>query len=51
MDVLLTVWIVSMIAIAVVGMMGDYESVTGIQFVTMLVGVLVIGLAGMLSLS
>jgi len=51
MDVLLIVWIVSMIAIAVVGMMGDYESVTGIQFVTMLAGVLVIGLAGMLSLS
>ena len=27
MDALLTVWIVSMIAVAVVGMIGDYESV------------------------
>lgn len=50
MDVLLMVWIVSMIAIAVVGMMGDYESVTGVQFVVMLAGVFTIGIAGMLSI-
>lgn len=50
MDVLLVVWIVSMIAIAVVGMMGDYESVTGVQFVVMLAGVFTIGIAGMLSI-
>ena len=51
MDVLLTVWIVSMIAVAVVGMLGDYESVTGIQFVVMLTGVFTIGIAGMLTVS
>tara|TARA_E500000318_G_scaffold111933_1_gene132757 strand:- start:4178 stop:4330 length:153 start_codon:yes stop_codon:yes gene_type:complete len=50
MDALLTVWIVSMIAVAVVGMIGDYESVTGVQFVVMLVGVFTIGIAGMLSI-
>jgi hypothetical protein len=50
MDVLLTVWIVSMIAVAVVGMLGDYESVTGVQFVVMLAGVFTIGIAGMLSI-
>lgn len=51
MDVLLLVWITCMIAVAIVGMLGDYEAVTGVQFVTMLAGVLVIGIAGMLSLS
>ena len=50
MDALLTVWIVSMIAVAVVGMIGDYESVTGVQFVVMLAGVFTIGIAGMLSI-
>jgi len=50
MDVLLTVWIVSMLAVAVVGMLGDYESVTGVQFVVMLAGVFIIGIAGMLSI-
>ena len=51
MDALLMVWIVSMIAVAVVGMIGDYESVTGIQFVVMLTGVFTIGIAGMLTVS
>jgi hypothetical protein len=51
MDVLLIVWIVAMIAVAVVGMIGDYESVTGIQFVVMLTGVFTIGIAGMLTVS
>ena len=49
MDALLLVWIVCMLAVAVVGMLGDYESVTGVQFVVMLAGVLVIGTAGMIA--
>lgn len=49
MDALLLVWITCMLAVAVVGMLGDYESVTGVQFVVMLAGVLVIGTAGMIA--
>lgn len=49
MDALLLVWITCMLAVAVVGMIGDYESVTGVQFVVMLAGVLVIGTAGMIA--
>ena len=49
MDALLLVWITCMLAVAVVGMLGDYESVTGVQFVVMLAGVLVIGMAGMIA--
>ena len=49
MDALLLVWITCMLAVAVVGMLGDYESVIGVQFVVMLAGVLVIGTAGMIA--
>jgi hypothetical protein len=49
MDAILLVWITCMLAVAVVGMLGDYEAVTGVQFVVMLAGVLVIGMAGMIA--
>mgnify|MGYP006908340555 CR=1 FL=1 len=47
MTMLLFVWLVCMLLIAVVGMLSDYEYITGVQFVCMLAGVLVLGSVGM----
>lgn len=49
MIVLITVWILAMIAVSLVGMATDYESITGIQFGMMVVGTILIGSLGLLN--